>query len=146
MERGAGNDGDLLHAGRLQAGHHVGRVGLRPAVGAARHHVQYAHAVPSTWGPMRPRVSGVLPRNALDRIPLPLTSKRSLAPPRRGVRGGVKTRSVAVLVPPPPTPPRVMSKTCLRHDGEGSTRGNVEHNVIRLAPYPQGCGAEAGAG
>src|SRR5262245_30153091 len=32
------------------------------------------------------------------------------------------TRSVAVLTPPPPTPPRVVSKTRLRHDGEGSAR------------------------
>ena len=47
MDGRAGEHGHLLQARCLQARHHVGGVGLRATIGAARHDVQDAHAVPS---------------------------------------------------------------------------------------------------
>ena len=43
MDRAARDDGNLLHAGRVQACHHVGGVRLGATIGAARHDLQDAH-------------------------------------------------------------------------------------------------------
>src|SRR5262245_14146319 len=49
------------------------------------------------------------------------------------VQGGGNPRPRRSGVPPPLTPPHVMSKTCLRHDGEGNPAAAVVGGVSSAA-------------
>ena len=87
MDRGARDHGDLLHARHVQAGHHVGGVGLRASVGAARHDVQDAHAVPSFAPSLRVRTR--VQRRARS---IRLSADRLPSPSWGGVGGGGNPR------------------------------------------------------